>query len=127
MARQDPTAAPLRQALRPRGPIRFEITETQMADAVCLEIEGEVDALTVPKLAAELSTVVRRSEKDIVVDLRKANFIDSAGLQILLATQRRLNTASRKLTVICNAGPVKRVIEVARLDEILGLHAGDDV
>ena len=53
------------------------------------------------------------------LDLREAQFIDSAGLQFLLLTRRRLLQASRNLTVICDEGPVLRVIELARLIEPL--------
>jgi anti-anti-sigma factor len=61
-----------------------------------------------------------------VLDLRETEFIDSAGLQILLGIQRRLSQASRKLTVICDDGPVRRVIELTRLAEVLGLTRGDE-
>jgi anti-anti-sigma factor len=114
---------PLRHALRPRGPVRFGITEAEHGDAVTLEIAGELDVLTAPKFSARLNTVVRRSERDVVVDLRKADFLDSAGLQILLGVQRRLSNDARKLSVVCEAGPVRRVIELARLGDILGLVA----
>jgi anti-sigma B factor antagonist len=118
-------AGALRRELRPRGPVRFEMTVIDEPDAVRLRIRGELDVLTTPKLAAELNTVMRRFEGDVIVDLRESVFIDSAGLQILLGTQRRLGHASRKLTVVCDAGPVRRVIEMTRLDEALGLVWGD--
>jgi anti-anti-sigma factor len=111
----------LRQALRPRGPVRLVITESNHGETVCLHIAGELDVLTAPKLAAELNAVLRRSTQDVVVDLRQADFIDSAGLQILLGAHRRLTNADRKLTVRCDDGPVRRVIELARLDGTLGV------
>jgi anti-sigma B factor antagonist len=114
----------LRHSLRPRGPVRFDLRVSQRPDSVWLRISGELDVLTTPKLAAELNTIVRRSMHHVVVDLREAEFIDSAGLQILLGTQRRLSRASRRLTVICDEGPVRRVIELTRLGEILGLVTG---
>jgi anti-sigma B factor antagonist len=120
----DLEAGALRHSLRPRGPIRFGLHQEDRPDAVWLRISGELDVLTTPKLAAELNTIVRRSTQDVVVDLREADFIDSAGLQILLGTQRRLSHASRRLRVICDEGPVKRVIELTRVGEILGLVSG---
>lgn len=94
---------------------------TRQPGAVSLQIVGELDILTAPKLAAELDTLVRRSKEDVVVDLRQTEFIDSAGLQTLLSAQRRLDKASRTLTVVCEEGPVRRVFEVARAEEALGL------
>lgn len=119
VARSD--AEPLRQALRPRGPVHFAITQTDQGDAIALHIAGELDVLTAPKLAAEANGILRRSTQDVIIDLSQANFIDSAGLQILLGIHRRLTGASRKLTVECDEGPVRRVIELARLEETFGV------
>ncbi|HTX30056.1 MAG TPA: STAS domain-containing protein [Solirubrobacteraceae bacterium] len=116
----------LREALRPPGPVHFAIARRVESGVVRLEIEGELDVLTTPRLASELDDLVRRSDDDVVVDLRGTGFIDSAGLQLLLGTQRRLGRASRTLTVICDDGPVRRVIELTRLDEALGLTRGDE-
>lgn len=111
----------LRDALRPPGPVQFEITQTEEPGWVRLQIRGEIDVLTTPRLAAELNTLIHRSEANVLLDLRQTTFIDSAGLQILLTSQRRLAGLSRKLTVECEDGPVRRVFEVTRLAEPLGL------
>lgn len=121
--RYGPERHTLRRELRPPGPVRFAITETHHRNRICLEIVGELDILTAPKLAAELNDVVRQSRLDVIIDLRRVEFMDSAGLQILLVVHRRLSTASRRLTVVCDEGPVRRVIELARLEEILSLRA----
>lgn len=117
-------AQTLREALRPPGPVHFAITRTTEPGIVRVEIEGELDVLTTPRLATELNSLVRQSNDDIVVDLRRTEFIDSAGLQILLGTQRRLGRFSRSLTVVCDDGPVRRVIELTRLEEAFGLTRG---
>ncbi len=89
-----------------------------------VEVEGELDILTAPRLASQLGAVIRSSPNDVVLDLRQVEFIDSAGLQILLNARRRLDRSSRSLSVICDQGPVRRVIELARLVETLGVVSG---
>lgn len=118
-------AGTLRRALRPRGPVRFELKVIDEGASVRLQIAGELDVLTTPKLAGELNTLVRRSTQDVIVDLRGADFIDSAGLQILLSAHRRLSSASRTLTVVCEDGPVRRLFEMTRVGEMLGLNRGN--
>lgn len=122
----DAESGALRRALRPRGPIRLGIEVKKRPDGVSVLFSGEIDVLTTPRLAAELNGVVRRSTGDLVVDLRAVEFMDSAGLQILLSTQRRLSQASRRLSVVCDEGPVRRVIELTRLGEVLGLLSGQE-
>lgn len=84
-----------------------------------VHVDGELDILTVPKLAARLNGVIRASAADVVLDLRDVRFMDSAGLQLLLTTRRRLLHVSRNLSVVCDEGPVRQVIELARLADAL--------
>jgi anti-sigma B factor antagonist len=114
----DPT---LGGSLRPRGPIYLELSLRQEAGVTVVEVSGELDALTAPKLATGLDEVIRRHQGDVVIDLSEADFIDSLGLHTLLNVQRRLSRQLRALTVICGEGMVRRAIELARLDEALSL------
>jgi anti-anti-sigma factor len=61
-----------------------------------------------------------------MIDLRATEFIDSAGLQILLSAKRRLTRLSRDLVVVSAAGPVRRVLELSRLIDTLGVIASLD-
>ena len=101
--------------------MQFEVSEHQEAGVEFVHVDGELDLLTAPKLSAELDTVIRHRDGDVVIDLRDAVFIDSAGLHILLNAHRRLIKASRHMSVLCREGPVRRVIELARLVETLGV------
>ena len=109
---------PLREVLRPSGPPRFELGIENQPEKIVIRVEGELDLLTAPKLSATLNGVIRSSTGSFVLDLRGVEFMDSAGLQILLNMRRRLMRASRTLSVICD-GPVRQVIEFARLTETL--------
>lgn len=118
-------ASRLASALRPRGPIHFELSEHQTGDETVIRAEGEVDLMTAPKLAGVLDRALRTQTGDVVVDLRDATFLDSTGLHVLLNAQRRLTRRSRQLRVFCTPGPVLHVIELARLTATLGVAALD--
>ncbi len=109
------------RSLRPRGPISFRLARRLDPEFTLLEIGGEVDLLTASRLGGEIDREVRCGAGDVVVDLRGAEFVDSAGVHILLNAQRRLTRQGRTLAVICPGGPVRRVFELARLIETLGV------
>jgi len=111
--------ATLGRSLRPRGPIEFALSTQEGSEATVVTITGELDVLTARKLMPQLDDVVRRRQGDAVIDLSRAEFIDSFGLTVLLNTQRRMARQGRDLTVICVEGPVRRAIEFARLIEPL--------
>ncbi|MBV9002012.1 MAG: STAS domain-containing protein [Solirubrobacterales bacterium] len=114
----DPT---LGGSLRPRGPIRLALTTWREAGVTVVAVTGELDILTAPKLATRLDDLIRRDQGDVVIELSDAGFIDSLGLHALLNAQRRLSRQSRSLAVVCGPGPVRHSIELARLDDALGL------
>jgi anti-sigma B factor antagonist len=115
--------APLRRELRPSGPVRLTLSESTYGEATVLGVRGEFDLLTAPRVAAQLEEVVRGRSGDVIVDLRETVFIDSAAVQILLNTQRRLAQRSRKLAVVAGSGPVRGVLELSRVEGTLGLVA----
>ena len=120
----DVSAEPLREALRPPGPVQFAAREQRIAGLLTVTVEGELDLLTAPKLVALVAQLVRSDPADVILDLVETQFIDSAGLAILLNLQRRLERRGRRLRVVCDEGPVRRVIEMARLEEALGMVPG---
>jgi anti-sigma B factor antagonist len=108
-------------SLRPRGPIHVALTARHDAHETVVSVAGELDILTVPRLASTLDDIVRRHQGDVVMDLTRTEFIDSLGLHALLNVQRRLAERSRRFTVICGEGAVRHAIELARLTGAFGV------
>jgi anti-sigma B factor antagonist len=115
--------AALSRSLRPRGPIQLALNTQRVHEATVVSVRGELDVLTASKLAPQLDEIVRKHEGDTVIDLSEAEFIDSFGVTVLLSTQRRLARRGRGFAVVCGDGPVRRVIEMARLIDRLGVVA----
>jgi anti-sigma B factor antagonist len=112
-------STPIAGSLRPRGPVVFDVHRRSTPEATLLEVAGEVDLLTAATLGHHIDDEVRRGQDDLVIDLTATQFVDSAGLHILLNAQRRLTRRGRRLAIICQAGPVRRVFELARLIDTL--------
>lgn len=107
------------RALRPRGPVTLDLRRRRVPDTIVLEVGGELDLLTVGRLTSALDRELRHGTSDVIVDLSRTEFIDSAGLHILLNANRRLTRQGRSLAVVCPPGPVWRVFELAKLLETL--------
>ena len=58
----------------------------------------------------------------VVLDLSELQFIDSAGLGMLLILQEEAESLNKKLIVRGAGGDVKRSIELARLSEIITIE-----
>jgi len=99
----------------------FEIRTAHAGDVIVLTVVGEVDMTTAPELSKALSTVSDTAPR-VVVDLGSVTFLDSSGLNALVRGRRELAASDVDLKVVVPAeGPVRRVIEIARLDDALSL------
>ena len=90
-------------------------------DAVALTLHGELDMQTVPRLRAALADALETAGGAVLVDLSDVVFIDSTGLAALLNALRRLTRANRRLLLVAAQGPVRRMLQLTRLDSTFAL------
>jgi anti-sigma B factor antagonist len=86
-----------------------------IAFAKALDIEGA------PELKAALEQDAGAPRSHLVLDLRDAGFADSTGLSILLNAARRSAAAGCHLVVVCEPGPVLRLLELTALTQTLNV------
>ncbi|MCT9075897.1 STAS domain-containing protein [Streptomyces fulvoviolaceus] len=67
------------------------------------ELRGEIDLATVTQLRCWLDSVVSLRAPAYLVDLRAVDFIDSAGLNLLLRLRRRVLKEDGAFAVLCTA------------------------
>lgn len=93
-------------------------------DVAIVQPRGELDLATVETLQAALDGVERTGR--LVLDLRGLSFIDSSGLHLLVALDRRAQHDGFGLTLIAPAAPAGTAIQVSGLDQALPFVAADD-
>lgn len=103
----------------------LDVTTSDGPDRVHVELRGELDLATAPKLEDELKSIEQAAPPLIVLDLRPLAFMDSSGLRALLAADARAREAGRRLVLIRGDERVQRVLRITRLDERLEIV--DDV
>ena len=81
----DPEAMPQRLAVHRA----FDVRQVRVADAVIVEVIGEIDMSTAPKLAGAVASV-HETTRRVVVDLSEVSFLDSSALSALVLCEREL-------------------------------------
>jgi anti-sigma B factor antagonist len=98
----------------------FGLHREDEGDVPVLVVQGEVDVATAPQLREALESLQGAS----VVDLCETAFMDSTGLQVLLAAGR---ASDGRLHIAClPAGPVRRLFEVTAARALLPIHSSRD-
>jgi anti-sigma B factor antagonist len=92
-------------------------------DPVVVAVDGEVDLATSPRLAAALDEALTTAgATGVRVDLSQVEFMDSAGLRVLVAARGRAQDSGLVLTLHEPHDRVRRIIEITGLTEVFGLR-----
>jgi anti-sigma B factor antagonist len=83
-----------------------------------VSLEGRLDAAQVEKADAVLATLTRTTR----VNFRNLEYISSAGLGILLKTQKRLNATGHSLVLTQMNKMVRDVFRMARFDLVFRIE-----
>lgn len=78
----------------------MEITTTHYKHCVLLKVKGRVDSATASKLAETLNSLVASGHFKFVLDLSEVDFMSSAGLRVLIATQKTCKRYNRGQVVL---------------------------
>ena len=103
------------------GTAGLQVT-TFAGPALVVEIRGEIDIFSAPGLRDELLRVIRRYGPQLALDLAGVTFMDCAGVNVLLATQRRAGLEDGSIDVIGASPRVRRVISLLGLEWAFGLR-----
>jgi anti-anti-sigma factor len=80
-------------------------------------VDGELDLATVPELDDTL-TKARADDMDVILDLDRVSFIDSAGLHLLLRHSGGQRT-TRRLRLTKGSAQVQRLFDVSGMAHLL--------
>lgn len=99
--------------------ISFKAVRADLPSASGVAINGEVDVAGVPALERALEAVIETTAGGFVVDVSGVEFMDSSGLLAMLNARGLLAREARALAVVCPAGPVRQLLEVAGVSDLL--------
>ncbi|ALJ34361.1 anti-sigma factor antagonist [Azospirillum brasilense] len=74
------------------------------------------------KLRALIREMLQNKAKRQVLDLATLEFVDSAGIGMLLIAREEMANADKQLVLRSAAGQVKRVLTVAQLNKIVTIE-----
>jgi len=94
-----------------------------LPDHVVLEVGGEIDVYTAPKLRERLIEIVNSGQRHVIVDLGRVDFLDSTGLGVLVGAHRRLRARDGSLDLVCPHERLLKVFRITGLDNVFDIHA----
>ncbi len=80
-----------------------------------ITIRGELDIAATPELSTVLLIAAGSPSALVVLDLAAVDFIDSTALGTLLRAGNEIESAGKRLRIVCADGPVRRLLEMTNL------------
>ena len=96
--------------------IKMERNEANLT----VSLEGRLDTSTAPKLETELKTALK-GVQNLTIDLAELAYVSSAGLRVLLSTQKVMNRQG-EMTVRNASDAVMEIFEVTGFVDILNIE-----
>jgi anti-anti-sigma factor len=118
--------ATVQQEPRSRSETSFAVRRERLAEAVRVEVEGELDLATAPELAGALAEAAAEGVPVVVADLAGVTLFDSTALLVLLKASLVLRARGGELVVRPPEGPARRLFDLVGLDRPVTLVANAD-
>ena len=84
-----------------------------------VSVAGDVDLETAPRLSDVLAEAIGSRSGDLTVDLAGVEFIDAAGIGVLVSAANQVRTSGARLVVRSPSPAVRRVLDAGELDGVL--------
>ena len=86
-----------------------------------VDVEGEIDVYTAPRLRELLIELVNVGHYQLVVNMDKVEFLDSTGLGL-----KRVRAHDGSLDLVCTQERILKIFRITGLTKVFGIHDSVD-
>jgi anti-sigma B factor antagonist len=88
-----------------------------------VDVKGEIDVYTAPKLREKLIELVAEGSYDVVVNLEGVDFLDSTGLGVLVGALKRVKAHDGSLSLVCTQDKILKIFKITGLTKVFPIHS----
>ena len=91
-----------------------------------LPLEGEIDLHVLPIVTTSLNAMIEKKPKQLVVDLSRVTYFDSAGLAAVVEAMRKVEAYGGKFALAGLQETVRSIFEMSRFDQVFSIFPDVD-
>jgi anti-sigma B factor antagonist len=91
-----------------------------------LPLEGEIDLHVSPNVTASLNMMIEKKPNQLVVDLSRVTYIDSAGLAAFIQAMQDVEAYGGRFALAGLQETVRLIFEISRLDQVFRIFPDVD-
>ncbi len=92
-------------------------------DRTVVEVAGEIDVYTAPKLREQLVELVNDGNYHLIVDMEGVEFLDSTGLGVLVGGLKRVRAHDGSLRLVCTQERILKIFRITGLTKVFPIHS----
>jgi anti-sigma B factor antagonist len=87
-----------------------------------IEVGGEIDVYTAPKLRERLVGLVESGSYQLIVDMESVEFLDSTGLGVLVGGLKRVRAHEGWIDLVCTQSRILRIFRITGLNRVFSIY-----
>jgi anti-sigma B factor antagonist len=87
-----------------------------------IEVGGEIDVYTAPKLRERLIGLVESGSCQLIVDMEAVEFLDSTGLGVLVGGLKRVRAQEGWIDLVCTQSRILRIFRITGLNKVFNIY-----
>ena len=99
----------------------MNINKDYNGQELTISVEGRIDTITSQDLDNEIKNEMGKFDS-LIMDFTNMEYISSAGLRVLIATQKKLKPQGIAFSIINTSDSIKEILSVSGLDNILNIQ-----
>jgi anti-sigma B factor antagonist len=105
------------------GNVDLSISTRSQGSYTIIQVVGELDVYTVPRLREQLADLIAEGNHHFVVDLQGVDFLDSTALGVLVGALRRVHPHDGSFQLVCTNDRILNVFRITGLVNVFSIHA----
>lgn len=102
----------------------MDIKFAKEGNTLIVAIEGEIDHHTASRARARIdSKFLMEPVKNMVMDLSRVTFMDSAGIGLILGRMNRVNSVGGKMSLRKPKPEISKILKMSKIESIVELDA----
>ncbi len=89
---------------------------------IVVDVTGEIDVYTAPKLRDRITELVADGVYDIVIDMEGVEFLDSTGLGVLVGGLKKVRAHEGSLSLVCTQDRLLKIFQITGLSKVFAIH-----
>jgi anti-sigma B factor antagonist len=115
-------AVTIQDDLKAGASVIFKAEISERDGSILVRLFGELDVSSAAPRRELFAQQIHPAGSEVQVDLLGLDFIDSAGIGLLVSACKRIRGSSGAFRVTCGDGPVRRVLEIEGLVDFLSVE-----